>query len=269
MNSAFSRVLNLEGSCNLRDLGGYPTADGRYVRPAVLYRSGVMTYLTEGGKQLIEGLGIRVICDLRRARERNDEPTLWRADGLRVIAVEEDPALESQGELAWRDATSGESARQVMIELYRNMPVWLEGRLRGIFQALAAGEVPLLFHCAAGKDRTGLAAALVLHCLGVERAAILADYALTNEVIDLEQFARAHRKARLGLGRAEHPVLRMSVEARRATMRADVDYLSAALGQIERDYPSIDHYLAERLGVTAALQHQMRNLLLMPPDGCA
>jgi|SRR5271170_1599842 len=264
MSKAFQRILQLEGSCNLRDLGGYPAADGRRVRAAVLYRSGVLTYLTADDKQRIKALGVRVICDLRRARERRDEPTQWPGDDVKIVALDENPALESQGELSWRDAANGDAAREIMVNLYRNMPVWLESRLRSMFEVLAAGNVPLLFHCSAGKDRTGLAAALILHCIGVQRETILSDYALTNKAVDLEQFALKHRSARLGLSAADHPILKLPLDVRKATLGAETAYLSAALERIERDYQSIDNYLNEQFGITPDMQRRIRSLLLTP-----
>ena len=262
MTETFQRVLKLEGGCNLRDLGGYRTIDGRVVKPGQLYRSGVMAYFTDNDKRALAELGVRVICDLRRAEERSDEPTQWPDAAVKIVECDSSPEQEGRGELSWRDIASAEDAQQVMMDLYRNMPAWLEHRLRGVFDHLASGHVPLLFHCSAGKDRTGLTAALVLHCLGVERETILADYALTNEAVDLLQFVLKHNKFGAGLATHDHPAMQMPADVRQALMRAETAYLEAALAQIESDYLSIDNFLRERFGITAELQDYMRSTML-------
>lgn len=263
MAEQFQRVLNLEGSCNLRDLGGYPTTDGRRVQTGKLYRSGVMAYFTDSDKQHLAELGIRAICDLRRSNERADEPTQWPSNtDVKFFVWDDEPVLEAQGELEWQNAISGDHVREVMIKLYRNMPAWLENRLRGVFEYLAAGHVPLLFHCAAGKDRTGLTAALILHSIGVERDTIIADYVLTNEAVDLEAFILKNKKAAMGLTDQEHPLQKMSLDVREALMGADAAYLKAAFEQIELEYQTVDNFLRERFGITPELQQHMRNLLL-------
>ncbi|MDB6062510.1 MAG: protein-tyrosine phosphatase [Verrucomicrobiaceae bacterium] len=263
MADTFQRVLNLEGSCNLRDMGGYPAADGRCVQTGKLFRSGVLAYLTETDKQRIAELGIRAVCDLRRSDERADEPTQWPVDAnVKFFIWDDEPDVESAGELSWQNAKSGEHIRDVMIKLYRNMPAWLENRLRGVFEYLAAGNVPLLFHCAAGKDRTGLTASLILHSLGVDRETILADYALTNTAVDLGGFMMKHKKAGMGLTDQEHPLKKMAPDVREALLSADPVYLSAALDQIEQDYKTIDNFLNERFGITPELQKHVRDQLL-------
>ncbi|MAT52417.1 MAG: protein tyrosine phosphatase [Porticoccaceae bacterium] len=255
------RVLPLAGACNLRDLGGYPTTDGRRVKPGVLFRSGVMSYFYPEDHATLHRLGMRTICDLRRADERNKEPTRWPAE-VQIIAWDDEPHHEAQSELSWEDSTTPEDARNTIIGLYRAMPNWLNVRLRGIFEQLAEGNVPLVFHCAAGKDRTGLSAALILHTLGVPRETILDDYELTNTAVDLGAFMLKHHKAALGLTDGEHPLQTMDPGVREVLMKADRDYLSAALDQIERDYQHIDNYVEDRLGVDNAMRRSLRDALL-------
>jgi protein tyrosine/serine phosphatase len=98
----------------------------------------------------------------------------------------------------------------------------------------------------------------------VQRETILADYALTNEAVDLEQFALKHRAARLGLSAGDHPILKIPLDVRKATLGAEAAYLSAALERIELDYQSIDNYLNELFGVTTDMQRHIRSLLLTP-----
>lgn len=262
MIKPFERVLGLEGSCNLRDLGGYPAADGRAVKSGVLYRSGVMAYFTDADRRSIAELGIQTICDLRRSDERDNEPTAWPETAVNIRFWDDEPEFVGQGGLSWRDVSSADQAKQIMIEFYRGMPAWLEHRLRGVFNFLMAEEVPLLFHCSGGKDRTGLTAALVLHSLGVDRDTILGDYEMTNHAVDMEQFMQRNNKAAMGLTDAEHPILKMPADVRKVMVKADPDFLLAAFSQIESDHGSVDDFLQQRFGVTPLVRDQLRQNLL-------
>lgn len=262
IESILQRVLVLEGGCNLRDLGGYRTTDGRRVREGVLFRSGVLSYFSPNDHPHLERLGLRAICDLRRADEREREPTRWPANipttfwelGDQLTAAQQSGALEG--------STDGAHARTLMIEAYRTMPSWLRPHLRGVFGCLIKGDVPLLFHCAAGKDRTGLCAALVLHGLGVPRETIYQDYELTNRAVDLHAFLVKHGRARLGVTSAKHPLETMDADVRAALLAADKAYLSAAFEEIEKDHGSIDSYVRDILGVSDREKEQLRDALL-------
>ena len=257
-----SRLIALEGGCNFRDLGGYETRDGRRVRQGHLYRSGVLAYFTPKDHETLSQLGIRAICDLRRNEERLHEPTKWPNE-TEVQFLHWDDELERTSTRKLYGGLTSADTRAAMLELYHGMPLWLHSRLRGLFECVATGVVPMVFHCSAGKDRTGLAAALLLSVLGVQRDTILADYAVTNEAVDLEYFLRLRRKSALGLGSVKHPLLDMPEEVRGPMLRADTDYLATALAQIEREYRSVDAYLSEALGVNETLREKIRGLLLI------
>jgi protein-tyrosine phosphatase len=262
MTNILPRVLPFEGGCNFRDLGGYRTDDGRQIRPGVLYRSGVMSYFSPADEPHLSKLGLRIICDLRRADERDKEPTRWPSEHTQILFWDEEPHIDSQSELSWNDSVDGEHARTVITSLYRAMPGWLNTRLRGIFEQLAGGNVPLLFHCAAGKDRTGLSAALILHTLGVPRETIIADYEFTNRAVDLGAFMLKHHRAALGLTDGDHPLQTMDPGVRDVLMLADPAYLVAALDQAEQDFGSVDNYIREMLGVDDAMKRDIRGALL-------
>lgn len=260
--NAFERILDLEAGCNFRDLGGYATHDGRRIRSGLLFRSGVMTYFTPRDRERVAGLGIRAICDLRRPLERETEPSHWPDDSIRVLFWDQRPAATTSDEGSMGLCRTPEAAREAMSRLYHDMPLWLEPRLQGVFQCLAEGNVPLVFHCAAGKDRTGLAAALVLHAVGVPRETILEDYRLTNEAVNLEQFLTEHRSAGLGLNDPSHPLVVLPEDVRRLLLAADDSYLETALIRIEEEYESIDNYLEARLGVDRQQREAIKELVL-------
>ena len=257
-----ARVLPLEGGCNFRDLGGYLTADSRPVRRGRLYRSGVMAYLTPADRRRLARLRVRTIVDLRRAVERAQEPTLWPDPGVRVLAHDDPRDRSALQGLSGEEPTTAAGVYAAMTGLYRSMPAWLAPRLRLLFEALEDGAVPLVFHCSAGKDRTGLAAALVLDLLGVAREDILADYALTNQAVDLEDFLARERSSRLGLADSSHPLLTLDHATRQPMLAADTDYLATALETITAEYGSTEDYLQDAVGVGPAARERIGELLL-------
>lgn len=263
MSKRSEQVLNFEGGCNFRDLGGYPAANGRKIKHGLLFRSGVMAYLTPNDQQRIANMRINIVCDLRRSDERADEPTRWPTNAAtEFFTWDDEPNLEKQGELSWQNAADPQQAHETMVALYRNMPIWLENRLRGVFAYLIKGQVPLLFHCAAGKDRTGLTAALIMHSLGVDRDTILLDYQLTDQAVDLVAFLLKHKHAGMGLSDAEHPVNQIPAQIRDTLIKADSAFLSAALEQIELDFGSVDNFLHQRFDITPAVREQLQSMLL-------
>lgn len=256
------RVLAFEGACNFRDLGGYLCAGGGRVRFGRLFRSGGLSRLGAAAGPYLGALGVRTIWDLRRASERKHAPTRWPDPAVDCRYLD-DPIDHSP--TAWDfwprgDTPSAPELRAAMLALYEGMPRWLSPRLRGLFEALAAGQAPLVFHCSAGKDRTGVAAALILSALGVERDAIYEDYLLTNTSVDLEGHFAQH-DATLGLGGVWETLAQLAPEARRVLLAADADYLEAALRATEREHGSVENYLQAALGVgpeeRAALQRQL------------
>lgn len=256
------KIIALEGGCNFREIGGFASGDGRRLRSGRLFRSGVMAYLTPADQQRLAQLGIRVILDLRRADERHKEPTRWADPSVRVLDAASSRDPPAMLGFALRESPTREAMRQAMIELYQRMPESLAARLRLMFDCLAAGELPLLVHCSAGKDRTGFGVALILTLLGIEREAVLEDYAFTNQAVDLERFLFDHRASAGGLAQSSHPLMQVPAEVRAALLNADPDYLNAAIQQLERDYGSVAGYLQRRIGLTPQGVHALRNLLL-------
>jgi protein-tyrosine phosphatase len=250
------RSLPIKGAHNLRDMGGYTTPDGRRLKWRTLYRSGVMAKLSEADTQALRDLGITAICDLRTRHERRRRPTLWH-EGTDIIYYSRDYEL-SAGDL---DATlqSGTIEHDVMEKIihqvYRRLPTEQAESYRAMFQLLLEGRVPLLFNCTAGKDRTGLAAALLLHALGMDRAVIDEDYALTELVVgELE---------RVLLGDPRYSKL---AQARRADylplLSARPEYLTVAFAEIENQYGSMEAYFQEALGMGAAEIEKLKGILL-------
>ena len=256
------RRFDLVGGCNFRDIGGSPTADGRRVRQGMLYRSGVLTYLTPADHDAIAPAGIRTIVDQRRDDEIAAEPTTW-AGPVRNLSWQLDESIaSSQRGAPWEHAASGAVARAWLIQSYPTMKDWLVRPLRGIFDVVLDEDAPVLFHCAAGKDRTGFCAAMVLGLAGVSKDAILADYALTNTAVDLHAFIVTHRAAGMGLTDGEHPFEKMAPDVRDALMLADPAYLKSALDSVIAAHGSIAGYARDALGLDYAQIAAIRTSLL-------
>lgn len=241
----------LTGGCNVRDLGGHETVDGQCVRRGVLFRSGVLSYLTPSDHCCLAKLQIMTVVDLRRPDEIAEEPTDWPSP-VRMLSypMDEQRKAAARGH-AWLETGSVEDVRATMRDAYVVMQDWLAEPLRGIFDAILAEEMAILFHCAAGKDRTGFCAAMVLGLLGVGEEVILQEYAFTDKAVDLQLFSKTHRAARLGLADGNERFAAMSPDARDALVRADPDYLRAAIDAVFERYGSIEGYARERLGLTS------------------
>jgi protein-tyrosine phosphatase len=258
-----NRILPLAGACNFRDFGGYATADGRRVRWRRLFRSGVMARLHPAAIDVVRQLGLRAVCDLRRTDERQRNPNPGFGPGVRQFewdtSVETSPIRSP--EFA-RSATIAE-ARAAMVGMYERIPYVLQPRLAGTFEALAqVEEGGFVVHCTAGKDRTGVAVALVLEALGVPRELVVADYVLTNEAVDLAAQLLGMSGTGIGLAETSEPIMALPPVARAAVLDAHESYITASLDAIETRHGSIEGYLRDELGVGTRLLDTLRARLL-------
>jgi protein tyrosine/serine phosphatase len=258
-----SRILALEGVDNFRDFGDYGTAAGRRVHPGRLYRSANHGMATPADLEAIGALGLAVVVDLRRTEERQRVPNR-RPEGCRAVVISSDIDENPDDPDPWltflkgSDLTPG-SLHGYLFDYYRAAPfasrhVDLFSRY---FQALAEADGPVLIHCAAGKDRTGLLAALTHHLVGVHGDDIVEDYLLTNDE------ARFERRTPMVLQHiAEATGRQADAEVARIAMGVDAAYLETALEAIRQANGSIDAYLAEVLGVDAPLRERLERQLL-------
>jgi len=256
------RVIPLEGGLNFRDLGGYETRDGRRVRSRRLFRSGVMSRLTAADEARLRSLGIRAICDLRTRSERERETVRWVGEDVMRLEWDYDPRHLSLRSAASAPGFSAPLAHSAMVEFYRGLPRRFAPQYGALFARLAAGTLPLVFCCSAGKDRTGMAAALILASLGVSTDDVLLDFTLTNRVADLERVLLARPHGSLGLGDEQSYLRALSPEVRAPLLRAAPEYLEAAFERISRDHGSLEGYLRDQLHLTDDSLSQMRAHLL-------
>jgi len=247
-------VFSLQGQSNFRDLGGYTTADGHRVKPGLIYRSGELSNLTPSDYRTLSGLGLRTVYDLRTDSERTAAQTKWAAGPVQTL-VSSKPVSPLAGlSSAGGPPLTPAYARTVMLAFYRQMPKAYAPEFSAIFQQLLEDHAPLLLHCTAGKDRSGLASALILTALGVPRAQVLSDYALSNRYLDLADLQRA------GVNSAF--LIRLPPDVAKVFLAADPAYLEAALQAIDHQYGSIDAYLEDVLSVGPAQKATLRSLYL-------
>jgi protein-tyrosine phosphatase len=251
-----TRILAFEGVDNFRDYGDYATAAGARIHPGRLYRSAHQARATDADLTAMAALNLAVIVDLRRPNERERDPSR-RAPGFagRVIDNDMGNVAEDPWHVFIRDSDLSAAAfRGYMIDYYRDAPhdarhIDLYGRY---FQALAEGKGPVLIHCAAGKDRTGILAALTHHLIGVHDDDILADFMLTNTAARVEE-----RIPLVTEMMAEQSGKRPAPDAVRVALGVDAAYLDRALKSIRAEHGSVDAYLEKALGVDAGTRERV------------
>ncbi len=255
------RLIPLTGSFNFRDLGGYSGSDGRLTRWGRLFRSDALHELTPGDVGRLREMGLRTVVDLRTERELarsgrgplEPEPVAFHhlavvREGVRGDGVQEPSA---EGEAVGAPAPLGD-------DLSERYLWYLDVGRDSLVEALTllgdAENYPLVFHCAAGKDRTGVLAALVLEIVGVDRGAIVADYVITAERIEFIM-DRWRADPEFAERMAKVPPSRYSVEA--STMEGFLEALSGRHGGARA--------WALDAGVPEAAVDRMIDLVLEPP----
>ncbi|MYM63256.1 tyrosine-protein phosphatase [Pseudomaricurvus sp. HS19] len=253
-----SRVVPLEGGINFRDLGGYETADGEQVRWRKLFRCGHLADLSAADIRVLEQLGISQVHDFRRQDEQAGTPS----QPLAAATINDyDMSLGSLvrfWELLRAGQLSGSRAHELVVDSYHNGAGEVAPHYRRLFQALLDNrDQATLFHCAAGKDRTGLAAALILSALGVSRQQVVEDYLLTRDHFDAEALivkVEGHLR-RAGVSEWERGWLEPYCSVHE-------DNIEAFFDGISRRYGTLDHYLRTELGLEEAQRQQLREAYL-------
>ena len=259
------RVLSLDRGSNVRDVGGYPAADGRHVRWGLIYRTAAMPMLTDADYEALKTLNLRADIDLRSSEERVVAPDGVPAHTGAVYLAHDYPADDIFGKMLAKGPPS--AALDNILGLYREWPVSLAPQYRDLFDQLLAGKGAVTYHCSAGQDRTGVATALVLSALGVPREVILADYHLStaarrpaNEMPPLPPgaypgniVADFYRRAQAsGAPMTARPLKTPTGEA----------FMEETFKAIDARWGSVDAYLDQELGVDAAKIARLRALYL-------
>ena len=256
----------IDSRLNLRDLGGLPTADGRAVNAGLVFRSAQLRDMADDEAPVVGRLGIRTVLDLRTAHERTARPgpELPGAEHQWLDVLGEDaeagPArLEEmlRSPARARDQLGDGRADAVFRRTYRDFvsaPCARTAYGRLVRTVADSDAAPVLFHCTAGKDRTGWAAAVLLTALGVPRETVVADYLESNDTYLAAHRAIIDRYARAG---GDPDVLLAVMSARRV-------YLESAFDEVESVYGGFEGYLIDGLGLDADIICRLRSRLLPP-----
>lgn len=236
------RFLGFESVANLRDIGGYRTANGQRVKWGQVYRGASLAYVAPNERDKLDALGLQVVCDLRRPDEIEKAPNQLPqgANYLNVPSMDTINSFEQVRQMLFKPHYLEVMMAEIYIEaIIENNP----NMFRAVYQQIIDGKLPLLVHCTAGKDRTGLAVALLLLLLGVDEDTVLNDYTLSNHYFDY--FKRVTGKLvkwlkRVGFTEADVSPLLM----------ADRRNLKTALEHIKRKYGSVEAYLIARAEMT-------------------
>ena len=253
------RLSPFQAIDNFRDYGDYAVGGARIVSGR-LYRSAHQARATKADLARLADLNLAAVVDLRRPSERREQPSRRPANWAgQVIESDHDDGGEAPHITFLKSADLTEaSGRAFMTETYRRLPFETAhiDLFRRYFRALAEGEGPVLIHCAAGKDRTGLLAALTHSLLGVSRDDLINDYLLTNVAVDLE--GRAEGIARKLTEMTGRPASHGAVVA---FLGVEADYLDGAFAEIAARHGSVAAYLEQALGVDAARAERIRATL--------
>jgi protein-tyrosine phosphatase len=256
------RRLPLDGAKNFRDLGGYRTADGRYVRWGLVYRSNHLANLTARDSEYLTRLGIRLVCDVRSDGERARAPDHWTGNAPEFFSVPIGSTLITSptADDLRRRAVAMNADTNDSVRAY-GYAIEFAAQYAKILRRIAAGDLPVVEHCTAGKDRTGVFSAILLTALGVPRDIVVQDYTLSNQYLlapDTIESTSADLQRAFGL--SEPP----DISIVRTLMTARPETLEVTLDRIAKTYGSFDAYLRDVLKLSDSDLALLRQRLLEP-----
>ncbi|MFD7772257.1 tyrosine-protein phosphatase [Streptomyces sp. NPDC059787] len=242
------RLIELDGTVNFRDVGGYRTKDGQWVRMGAVYRTDSLDKLTDADLAKLKRLGISVDYDLRTASERASAPDRL-PKGVRYIVAD---VLGDDSPVFSMPTTAAE-AKQMMIDGEKTMVSGENAKAAysTVFSGLVRDADGALYHCTAGKDRTGWASATLLTALGVPRETVMADYLASNEYR-----AEANAAALAAMPAAQAAVYKPMLDVR-------AEYLNSGFDEVKDAYGSFAAYEKKALGLDARELRRLKSDLLV------
>lgn len=253
------RRIVLDGARNFRDLGGYPAGNGYRVAYGRIFRSGNLSHLSVQDWQTLQKLGIGIVVDFRSAEEVQATPPQTPA-GIQVKALPIGfPGMNIED--FRKRLLSGDLDRELQIQTYSNIALKQPESYRQWFALLQQAQGGSVFHCTSGKDRTGLAAVLLLTTLGVPREIALEDFVASNIFLkeSIETTLRDIRK---------NPAFKGDEQGIRRLLGVERRQMEQTIADIEIRYGSLDRYLEDVLGVGEKERQKLQSLYLeaIPPD---
>jgi protein-tyrosine phosphatase len=259
--------FDLTGTRNFRSLKGLPTADGRVIAGHTIVRSDQLDLLVESDWSVLRSLGIKTVCDLRSESERARYPNSLPGSEMSQLSMEVMNDIRSDPNLiaALKNRPDEEGAVNLMLEVYRKLPVSLAPHLSTMFDLFRSNAASVLIHCTAGKDRTGFAVAVLLHALGVRPDAIMDDYLLSGRTHCISNPVRrlivADIVNRLAGKKNSESMIDTIMDAREI-------YLQTAFNSVVSNYGSMDAYIQTHTGLDAENLRALRDQYLTVLPNC-
>jgi protein-tyrosine phosphatase len=251
------RFIELEGVVNFRDVGGYKTADGQRVRRGLVFRSGGLMHLTDADMARLDVIGFKLICDLRGKEEIAEQPDRLPTNPAPEYLHLPLTVQDDRRRRLWALMSGPQSILPMLPEMYTRTMIDGNAKLYGgLLRRLAEPDnLPTLIHCTAGKDRTGVAVALLLLLLGVPDEVVIADYSLSNLYFDTF-FEYGKRVA--------HSLRWFGVRADdlRPLFMANPETLRITIAHIRTRYGSVEAYLRDAAGLGDATMATLRAKML-------
>jgi protein-tyrosine phosphatase len=241
----------LEGAPNFRDLGGYPSGNGKQTVWRKVFRSQTLAQLSDGDVAQLKALGVKTVIDFRSDEEVRKEPSRL-PEGLKILRLSINVGSNDTLQIMQRLMTGAVDSIQgveFMQTANRRFATEFTSQYREFFNILLQPEnYPVVFHCTAGKDRTGFAAAMLLSALDADWDTVMNDYLLTNQYLKPQQLMQQ--------------IPEQAMPALRQMWGVQPSYLNAAKEEIITRYGSIDNYLSRELNVGDAEKNKLKRYLL-------
>lgn len=260
-----SKHLAVRHAENIRELGGYETKDGRKVAHRKLIRSANINHLDTKDKQYLSDYGIKKVVDFRSLEERTAQPDQEIPEAanifLPIFPLKETETASASPKKMMQRMQDGENALQQMVEVYKHFVTdqHVRGQYRKFFDLVLdnhEADESLLFHCTAGKDRTGFAAILLLDCLGVDSETIVEDYMATNRYLK-KVVQEMYKKAELAGVPAE------ALHGIEDMMSAKEIYLQTSYEQIKENYGTVEQFIHEGIGISTNEIKDLQKIYLL------
>jgi protein-tyrosine phosphatase len=248
------RVIDLEGTTNTRDIGGYQTGDLSTVRSGQIIRSENLSRLTASDFQKLEEIGLNTVIDLRTQKEHDKSPTVWLGENPPQffhfpVGDANNDWFRAQRKMMKGNRFTEEQSLELMVEGYRMIAEEGPPSYQKLMEVvLDQSNWPILIHCNAGKDRAGVAVTLILESLGVDRETIMEEYLLTNEIGRTEKKAILLSRKSKKIGRGNKFGKGSSPSAWSPIVGVRAEMLEAFYASVDENYGSMDAFLSE-LGV--------------------
>ena len=249
------RLLPMDGAYNTRELGGYKTTDGKSVKWGMLFRSDKLSDISETDQKYLQNLGIKRIVDFRSEGEKTEDPNNI-PEGINYIEtpINVDGAMRSKIEAVLKGETNKE-IKSFLVDANKEFVTNYTDVYENFLKSLIDEDGPTLFHCTAGKDRAGFAAAITLIALGVSKEDVIEDYMKTNVFTKNRIDEMIDKIELMSLYQVDADILRPLIGVERI-------YIETAFNTAEKEYGSLENFIREGLNISDEEIQMLRNKFL-------